>query len=87
MKRNIKKIIAEYDGIKKKINNTYYDLYTSDIYAIWDASKPTEGRRENDIVYYITSNAFNFGFVLGYKAAKLEAKRKAAGKRAKVPTA
>ena len=86
MKRNIKKIIAEYDGIKKKINHAYYDLYTSDIYAIWDASKPTK-EQKSDIVYYITSNAFDFGFVLGYKAAKLEAKRKAAGKRAKIPTA
>ncbi len=86
MKRNIKKIIAEYDGIKKKINSNYYDLYSSDIYAIWDASKPAETGR-NDTAYKLTANAFDFGFVLGYKAAKLEAKRKAAGKRAKIPTA
>lgn len=69
MERNIDKVLNEYQALTTKKKGRFGNFYASDIKMLWDkhgVKHPPEG------LYHLTGDALEYGFMIGYKAAKRE---------------
>lgn len=71
MKRDVKKYIEEYNRKFMQKNLDKFSL--SDIMQLWDIAKAS-----HDPLWEGITSGLNFGFMVGYKLGKREAKAKGA---------
>lgn len=67
MKRDVEKVLSEYQSLSERKKGTFGGFYGSDITSLWnkhDVKSPSEA------LYNLTADALNFGFMIGYKAGK-----------------
>lgn len=72
MKRNIKKICADYHELKKKKPESFGEFYYSDMVQLIEMARTQEG---NEQLYEAVCRSLEAGFMIGYRCAKREQKR------------
>ena len=69
MERNAEKILNEYQSLVERKKGKFGGFYSNDIISLWDLH---DVKAPSEKLYYITADALQIGFMIGYKAAKRE---------------
>lgn len=73
MKERIKKAIAEYDRRYSNLNTTEAAFYAADFVQLFEISAAQDPRNFH---YKLADNALKAGFVIGYRKAQADQRKK-----------